>query len=74
MPPNVHELSRLRGSTASSILRQLGWQDKVEKRKGSKSAAMSCWAAFSNYSQSYASGSTAATCAMAASNFALTSL
>jgi hypothetical protein len=36
------EFSRLRVSAASSIITQLCWQDAVAKRKGSKSAAMSC--------------------------------
>jgi hypothetical protein len=40
-PPNAIEFSRLRLGAANYILRQLGRQGVVEKRKGSKSAAMS---------------------------------
>jgi hypothetical protein len=39
------EFSRLRASRTRYIITQLGRQDAVDKRKGSKSAAMSCWAA-----------------------------
>jgi hypothetical protein len=35
-------ITRLRASTASYILRQLGWQDKVDNRGGSKSGSCAC--------------------------------
>jgi hypothetical protein len=35
-------ITRLRASKVSYILRQLGWQDKVENRGGSKSGSCAC--------------------------------
>jgi hypothetical protein len=45
LPPNAHELSRLRVGKYTLTLHPLCLQELVEKRTGSKSATANCWAA-----------------------------